>query len=87
MKLTVKSWIAAQKDAEAKRYNMFPDVEYFGEDEFYINRENDTVTYVDVELLKETEKAVYVALQCGAIDGAFGQFKAWFPKSQIVAMA
>lgn len=82
MKLTVKRWIADQKNAEAKKLFMFPDVEYVNG--FYADVENDTVTFSDVEILGETEKAVHVALWCGSIDGKVGPFKTWFPKSQIL---
>lgn len=83
MKLTVKRWIADKTDAEAKRYNYFADVEYVNG--FYADLENDTVTYSDVEILKETEKAVQVGIACGSIDGKVGTWKTWLPKSQIVA--
>lgn len=82
MELTVKRWIADKIDAEAKIYNYFTDVVYVNG--YYADTVNDTVTYKDVEILKETEKAVQAAIMCGAVDGKVGRFKSWIPKSQIV---
>lgn len=90
MKMTVTRWIADQKNAEMKRYNYFADIEYMKDEqgaELYADMENDTVTYADVEIIKESEKAVQVAVSCGAVDGKIGTFKTWLPKSQIVSMA
>lgn len=82
MKITVKRWIADQKNTEAKRYNLFPNVEYISG--FYADVENDTVTYTDAEIVAESAKAVKVELGCGNTDGKVGIFTAWLPKSQIV---
>ena len=83
MKMTVKRWIADKAQTEAKRYNYFFNVEYVNG--FYADIENDTVTLESVEIIKETEKAVQVAIGCGAIDGKVETWNAWLPKSQIVA--
>lgn len=85
MKLTVKRWIADQKREEMKRFNYFANMEYVNG--YYADTENDTVTYSEVEVLKETKKAVLVSIECGNIDGNAGAYKVWMPKSQIVAMA
>lgn len=82
MKMTVKRWIADKAQEEAKRYNLFFNVEYANG--YYADTENDTVTFSDVEILKETEKAIQVSIACGNADGKVGTYKAWMPKSQIV---
>ena len=76
MKMTVKRWIADQKDAEAKKHNMFPDVVYVKDEngiDFYADLKNDTVTYEDAEIVRETEKAVLASLYCGACGGKTGR--------------
>lgn len=83
MKMTVKRWVADKVQTEAKRYNYFFNCEYVNG--FYADIENDTVTFENVEVLKETEKAIHIAISCGNIDGKVGSWKAWLPKSQIVA--
>lgn len=80
--MTVKRWIADKINVEAKKCNYFPDVEYVNG--YYADLENDTVTFADVGILKETEKAVYVSLGCGSVDGKIGRWDSWIPKSQIV---
>lgn len=82
MTLTVKRWIADQKMGEMKARNYFPTcVPVNG---YYADTENDTVTFDMVEVVKETEKAIQVALDCGNYGGKEGSYIVWFPKSQII---
>lgn len=82
MKLTVKRWIADKAQVEAKIYNYFFNVIYVNG--YYADVENDTVTFADVEVIRETEKAINISVSCGAIDGKIGAWKMWVPKSQII---
>lgn len=86
-KITVKRWIADKTRNEIQGYHLDGCFEYF--DGFYADKENDTVTFLlDADILQETEKAVQVALKCETVGGRYHEaYKAWFPKSQIVAFA
>lgn len=82
MLITVKGWKADQIDAEAKRFNIFCDVNYVNGcahdaegNETYIVRE---------EIIKETEKAIYVKIESGSVVGSYAGWKTWIPKSAII---
>ena len=92
MTITVKRWIGDQKYDEMKAYNRAPELVYAQTEqgEYYANTENDTITMVVLNVLKESAKAVQVELETK--DFNTGDFVAkkwttWFPKSQIVALA
>lgn len=86
MKVTVKRWVADQKREEMAKYHLDGCFEYV--DGYYADTKNDTVTFMAVEVLKETEKAIQIALECETLIGMNGHepYKAWFPKSQIVSI-
>ena len=85
--LMVKEWMFNKVNDEAQAYNTLIDVKYIEEmsDDDYdmIYREDGYVTVYVEEELRETEKAVYVKLSTGAIDGSFKGWKCWLPKSVI----
>lgn len=87
MKVTVKRWLAEQKREEMAKYNLAPTFEYV--DGYWVNREDDTVTMNVVEVLKETEKAIQLSMDCETRTGmnAHDPFAMWFPKSQIIELA
>lgn len=89
MTITVKRWMADQKISEMKEYHLLPEMEYTEDAElgkFYVNKETNTVTFIISEVLKETAKAVQVAVKCET-DGfrAHDDYRMWLPKSQVVA--
>ena len=87
MKITVKRWIADQKRDEMHKYNLDGCFEYVNG--YYADTENDTVTFLAAEVIKETEKAVQVALICQTRHNQDYRdpFTVWFPKSQVVNIA
>lgn len=86
-KITVKRLIADQKRDEMKAYHLDGCFEYVNH--YYANTKNDTVTFLlDDDIIRETEKAVYVALKCETVGQRYHEaWKTWLPKSQIVEMA
>ncbi len=86
MTITVKRWLAEQKREEMAKYNLAPTFVYHND--FWVNIEDDTVTMNVVEVLKETEKAVQLAMDCETRAGMNGHepFTMWFPKSQIIKL-
>lgn len=78
MTVQVKEWKAGQIDMEAKRFNTWCDVEYDQNDVAIIGR------YVNVELLKETEKAYQFKLSSGSVVGSVKGWTTWVPKSAVV---
>ena len=89
MKITVKRWMADQKVNEIEAYGLFPHFEYVEDEElgsYYADRKNDTVTFMVDSIIRESAKAVQVAVEVDDHDGfAHEAFKIWIPKSQIVA--
>lgn len=85
--IRIKEWKADQIDIEAKRFNTFCDVVYrvSENDVHYYKQEDGSVIYKVREVLKETEKAIYVHLESGLVDGSFKGWKTWVPKSAIIA--
>jgi len=86
MTITVKRWMADQKRAEMKKYHLAGCFVYV--DGYYADLENDTITFIAREVIKETEKAIQVALECETVYAQNGHepYKAWFPKSQVVSI-
>lgn len=84
MKVTVKRWMADQKREEMHKYHLDACFEYV--DGYYADVKNDTVTFIAYEVLKESEKAIQVSLECTTRVEMRGHdpYKAWFPKSQII---
>ena len=86
--MTTKRWIADKVNEEMMGYGLMMIYEYHTTEagvRFYVNDKDDTVTFKTREILRETEKAVQVAVECETIGfKAHEPFKAWFPKSQIV---
>jgi len=88
MTITVRRWIGDQKYDEMKRYNRAP--EFIYTNGYYADIENDTITMVVLNVLKETAKAVQVELETMDLNTdeyVAKKWTTWFPKSQIVAMA
>lgn len=89
--ITVKRWIGDQKYDEMKAYNRAPEFIYKETEggSYYADTENNTITMVVLNILKETSKAVQVELEtlnlntCEYVDK---KWTTWFPKSQIVAL-
>lgn len=76
-KITVKQWIADQKIEEAHKYHL------------NLNRKHNddgTVTFdLDEPILKETEKAIQVAIKTETFGDRYHKAMTfWIPKSQIV---
>lgn len=92
MEITVKRWIGDQKYDEMKAYNRAPEFVYAQTEqgEYYADTENDTITMVVLNILKESAKAVQVELETKDLntgDFVAKKWTTWFPKSQIVALA
>ena len=92
MTITVKRWIGDQKYDEMKAYNRAPEFVYAKTEqgEYYANTEDDTITMVVLNVLKESAKAVHVELETKDLntgDFVTKKWTTWFPKSQIVALA
>ena len=89
MKITVKRWMADQKIKDIEAYGLFPSFEYVEDEElgsYYADRKNNTVTFMVDSIIRESAKAVQVAVEVEDHDGmAHEAFKIWIPKSQIVA--
>lgn len=89
MKITVKRWMADQKIKDIEAYGLFPSFEYVEDEElgsYYADRINNTVTFMIDSIIRESAKAVQVAVEVEDHDGmAHEAFKIWIPKSQIVA--
>lgn len=89
MKITVKRWMADQKIKDIEAYGLFPSFEYVDDEElgsYYADRKNNTVTFMIDSIIRESAKAVQVAVEVEDHDGmAHEAFKIWIPKSQIVA--
>lgn len=86
MKVTVKRWLAEQKREEMAKYHLAPTFEYV--DGYWVNLEDETVTMNVVKVLKETEKAIQLSMDCETLIGmnAHDPFAMWFPKSQIIKL-
>lgn len=92
MTITVKRWIGDQKYDEMKAYNRAPEFVYAQTEQgkYYADTENDTITMVVLNVLKESAKAVQVELETldlNTDEYVAKKWTAWFPKSQIVALA
>lgn len=89
MKITVKRWMADQKIKDIEAYGLFPSFEYVDDEElgsYYADRKNNTVTFMIDGIIRESAKAVQVAVEVEDHDGmAHEAFKIWIPKSQVVA--
>ena len=91
MTITVKRWIGDQKYDEMKAYNRAPEFVYAETEQgkYYADTENDTITMVVLNVLKESAKAVQVELETMNLNTdeyVAKKWTTWFPKSQIVAM-
>lgn len=76
--IRVKKWMAEQKMDEARKYHLRLDAR-FVEGEDYIEM------YLDEPILKETEKAIQVAIKTETIGERYHKAMTfWIPKSQIV---
>ena len=86
------SYLSAMKYDEMKAYNRAPEFVYAQTEqgEYYADTENDTITMVVLNVLKESAKAVQVELETKDLntgDFVAKKWTTWFPKSQIVALA
>lgn len=81
-KIVMKRWLFDKIQSEAGRYHTYIDVDY--ENGYYADTENDTVTAIVREVIKETEKAIQVRFSTGNIDGCVKGWISWVAKSQIV---
>lgn len=80
--LNVKAWVIDKAEETAAYYNCF--IDYAERDELGRRIENNGFIKVIVEeVLGETEKAIQVRLQTGAVVGSTNGWKLWIPKSQI----
>ena len=90
MTITVKRWMADKKAEEMAAYNLMPVYKYFDDPmigKYYIDKDNDTVTFKAVEKIRESEKAMQVAIECETIGfRAHDPYRTWFPKSAIVSI-
>lgn len=84
-KILMKEWIYRRACDEARKYNIYPDVcdESRDAQTRAITADADGYVAVIGEVMKETEKALYVNLESGAVVGNSNGWKTWIPKSQI----
>lgn len=82
--IRVKEWIIDKAQETASGYNCF--IDYAERDEVLgCAKVVDGYIKVQVEeVLKETEKAVYVRLHTGDVVGSIKGWKVWIPKSQML---
>lgn len=79
--LRVKEWIIDKAQSTATAYNCFIDCK---KDENGMDIvEDGFVTVFVEEMISESEKAIQVRLQTGAVVGSYKGWKLWVPKSQI----
>ena len=84
--LRIKEWLERKIQDEAARYNMWLNVAYIkieGTDIDIIDNHGGYITVYPEEIIRETEKAIYVRLATGHIDGSSKGWKCWLPKSAI----
>jgi hypothetical protein len=81
MEIKVKKWFYEKTDAVAKTYNVYIDFER--DDDGMMKVVNDTVTLYTREIIAESEKAVKVCLESGAVVGSVKGWTTWIPKSVI----
>lgn len=81
--LKVKEWIVEREQNKAARYDRWIDYARRNDDGTPA-RDGDFV-WVIATVETETEKAVKVTLETGAIVGSVAGWSCWIPKSQIAA--
>lgn len=82
--LRVKEWFIDKQQQTARRYNVYIDVTDAsrGELDQIVADENGMIEVI-AEILKESEKAIQVKLQSGAVVGSYNGWTCWIPKSLI----
>ena len=80
----IKEWFVDKAQREAEKYNCYIDYAKRTEDEFHTPLTINGCVSVIAEVLKETEKAVYVNLSTGDTLGSIAGWKTWIPKSVIM---
>lgn len=79
LELKVKKWFYEKTDDIAKTYNTFIDYERGYDD--MINVVDGFVTLYAREVLGESDKAIKVCLESGAVVGSCKGWTTWIPKS------
>lgn len=82
--LAVKDWFLEKQQKEASHYNMWFDVADRHDESlacFPVVYEECTTVFATI--IKQTEKALYVTLRTGEVQGSYKGWKCWIPKSLI----
>lgn len=82
--LKIKEWFVNKEQDKASAYNMFFDIESRNENGEIAADENGFVEVI-AELISESEKAIKVKIETGAVLGSTKGWKTWIPKSLVVA--
>ena len=77
--IKVKEWFYKKTDGVAKSYNTF--IDYERTPEGSRNVVNGFVTLYAREIIAESEKAIKVCLESGAVVGSYKGWTTWIPKS------
>lgn len=85
LSIKIKEWFFNKTSDNANRYNTFVD---FERNESGMRKiENGYVTVFTREVISETEKAIKVNLESGAVVGSCKGWTTWIPKSVISEVA
>ena len=79
--IKVKKWFYEKTNDTAKSYNTF--IDYERDENSMMRVVDDVVTLYAREILSETEKAVKVCLESGAVVGSCKGWTTWIPKSVV----
>ena len=84
--LYIKEWLIDKIQAEAGRYDVYIDHPERSEIGTPVVRDGFVMVVIQ-EMIKETEKAIYVRLSSGSVVGSYKGWRCWLPKSQIKEVA
>ena len=81
LELHVKKWFYEKTASAAASYNVY--IDFARQEDGTIAVTDDTVTLYAREVLAESEKAIKVCLESGAVVGSCKGWTVWLPKSLV----